>query len=163
MPVKLRNMTPGEYEYFYQWSVEHQAAELMEELQLSLEEATKETVAEVAEMLPAGLNTEHHHLMTIVEGDTGENAGFIWTIHEETAGRKQSFVCDFTIWEPYRRKGYGTKALYLAENLAAEAGCQESVLFVRDNNAPAKALYQKCGYRILRAEGQGSYMLKPLL
>ena len=113
-------------------------------------------------MLPHGLNTVEHYLMTIVEEDTRENLGFIWTLREETERGKQSFLCDFAIWEARRRKGYGTAALALAEKQAGTAGCRESVLFVAEGNTGAMALYQKAGYRILRQEAYGYYMIKQL-
>ena len=162
MSATIRKMTKEEFEDFYAWSVEHHAKELIEELHMSQDEAIKQTIAEVAKMLPDGLNTKHNYLMTIVEEYSKETAGFIWTIHEETEGRKQSFICDFAIWESRRRKGYGAAALRLVENQAAEAGCVESVLFVKDDNTAAKALYRKCGYQVLRQHGYGKYMIKQL-
>lgn len=162
MSVMIRKMTDAEYETFYRWSIENHAKELMEELQMSQEEAIRETKKEVAQMLPDGVGTENHFLMSIVETGCEETAGFIWTIHEETNGRKQSFICDFAIWESKRRKGYAAKALYLTEKTAAEAGCRESVLFVSDENRAARALYQKCGYQVLRQERYGKYMVKQL-
>lgn len=163
MPTEIRRMTQEEYDYFYAWSVEHHARELMEQSHMPLEKAMKEAGAEFSEMLPEGLDTPHNHLMTILDCDTKENIGFIWTLHEVTEGRKQSFVCDFAIWEAYRRKGYAFEALRQAEKQAANANCVESVLFVSDNNIAANALYQKCSYRVLREKGCGKYMIKPLL
>lgn len=162
MFVKLRRMTNEEFESFYGWSIEHQAKELMEELHISQEEAISETIKEVAEMLPDGIDTPHNHFMTIVDSDSDENIGFVWTLHEVTEGRKQSFICDFAIWESKRRKRYASAALRLAENQAAEAGCVESVLFVKDNNTAATALYRKCGYQVLRQHRYGKYMIKQL-
>lgn len=160
MPVTLRTMTPGEYEAFYQWSMEQQAQELTEELGLSREEAYKQASKELAEMLPDGLCTEENQLMTILAN--GETAGFIWTLYEESDGQKQAFVCDFAIWENYRRKGYAKTALSLAEQSAAKAGCEKIVLFVRDSNTAAKALYERCGYQTLRQKGYGQFMAKTL-
>ena len=31
MPVKIRNMSKEEFDVFYQWSIEHNTSELMEE------------------------------------------------------------------------------------------------------------------------------------
>ena len=162
MPVKIRNMSKEEFDIFYQWSIEHNVAELMEERGLSRDTALKETKEEVSQMLPKGLDTEHHHLLSIVETDCEKVVGFLWTIHEETNGRQQCFICDFAIWESERRKGYATKALLLTEITAAEAGCQECVLFVADRNLAAKALYEKLGYKCLRRQDYGSYMIKQL-
>ena len=155
-------MTEQEFKSFCQWSVEQQAKELMEERGLTWEEAVKETEEEIAQMLPNGPDTAHNDLMTIAEVSGGESVGAIWMLREETLGRKQSFLCDFVIWDTNRRKGYATAALALTEKKAAEAGCQESVLFVADRNAAAQALYEKCGYRVLRPSGYGKYMIKQL-
>ena len=162
MAVAIRYMNKPEFEIFYQWSITQQAAELVEEYAMSENEAIEKAEKEVASMLPDGLHTKHNHLMTIVEEDSGESAGFIWTIHEETNGRKQSFLCDFAIWEAKRRKGYASSALCLLEKAALEAGCQESVLFVADRNHAARVLYEKCGYQILRQAQYGNYMIKQL-
>ena len=162
MSVTIRAMTPDEFRHFYQWSTAQQAAELMEEHHISYEAALQAATKEVDEMLPEGLHTKHNYLMTITEAPRGESAGFLWTLHEYTAGKKQSFLCDFTIWESKRRRGYGAAALYLMEKQAIDAGCQESVLFVSDDNAAARSLYEKYGYRVLRQSGHGKYMMKPL-
>ena len=162
MTVTLRPMTTEEFEAFRQWSVAQQARELMEEGCISYDAAIQEAAAEVARMLPQGLHTPGNFLMTVTETDRNESVGFVWTLHEETHGRQQSFLCDFAIWEPMRRKGYATAALHLAQQQASDAGCQESVLFVSDRNEAAKALYRKCGYRVLRPSGHGVYMIKEL-
>ena len=162
MSVIIRRMTEDEFSYVYQWSVKQQTKELMEELNMSEEAAIKETVKEISEMLPNGLNTQDNYLMSIIETESGEMVGFIWTLHEITAGRKQSFICDFAVWESKRGKGYGKNALCLAEQNAAEAGCLESVLFVNDNNHLAIDLYKKCGYEVLHQEKYGKYMIKQL-
>ena len=162
MPIKIRKMTNDEFEKFYQWSVTDHARELMEEAQMSQDEAVKKSKDEVAQMLPEGLDTEDNYLASVVEEDSGEVVGFIWTIHEETSGKKQNFVCDFAIRESKRRKGYGTAAMRLVEKYALEAGCVESVLFVTDANHAARELYQKCGYQLLRQAGHGRYMIKQL-
>ena len=162
MSVTIRAMTPDEFRHFYQWSTAQQAAELMEEHHISYEAALQAATKEVDEMLPEGLHTKHNYLMTITEAPRGESAGFLWTLHEYNAGKKQSFLCDFAIWESKRRRGYGAAALQLMEKQAIDAGCQESVLFVSDDNAAARALYEKCGYQVLRQSGCGKYMMKPL-
>ena len=162
MSVELIKMTKEEFDGFYAWSIDNHATELMEKQNLSRDDAVRKATAELAAMLPEGLSTPKNLFMTIIDNDCHENIGFIWTLHEVTGGRKQSFICDFTIWENKRRNGYATAALLLAEKQATAAGCQESVLFVSDANTDAKALYDKCGYRILRPAVYGKYMIKDL-
>ena len=160
MPITIRNMTQQAYDAFYRWSVKQHTAELMEQKCLPCKEASKEASKELAGMLPDGLNTGNNFLMSIVNGD--EMIGFIWTLHEETNGKKQCFLCDFAIWEEYRRKGYAAQALRLMEKEAIHAGCQECVLYVADRNLAARALYEKCSYKLLRQAGSGKYMRKEL-
>ena len=160
MSVTIRNMTQPEFENFYQRSVQYQVVQLMDARGISREEAGREAEEELAGMLPDGLHTENNFLRSIINGD--ENVGYIWTLHEETNGKKQCFLCDFAIQEDRRRQGYGTEALRLMEKQAADAGCVESVLFVADQNLAARALYEKCGYKLLRQAGSGKYMIKEL-
>ena len=162
MVITVRKMTSKEFERFCHWSIDNHVKELLEETSMSKEEALKEAKQEFTTMLPDGLRTEHNYLMTIEEKDNKEVVGFIWTIHEETEGKKQSFVCDFFIYESKRRKGYATAALAAVEKKAVEAGCQESVLFVADSNYGAIELYKKCGYQFLRQMDYGEYMIKQL-
>jgi len=162
MSIRIRKMKKEEFDFFFHWSAEQNVRELMAERCLSREAAVKETEEELAKMLPMGLETPDHCLMTVEKEDTQENLGAIWTIFEESEGKKQSFVCDFVIWEPYRRRGFAEEALRLAEEKAVEAGCRESVLFVADCNAAANALYQKSGYQLLRQADYGKYMVKQL-
>lgn len=160
MTVTIRNMTEEEFEFFRRWSVKQQTRELMEELQMSHDAAARKAAEEVAEMLPDGFRTENHTFLTVMAEE--ENVGFLWAIDEEFEGEKQCFLCDFAIWEPHRRKGYGEAALCLAQAQAHAAGREKIVLFVRDNNHIARHLYEKCGYGFLRQEGYGRYMAKKL-
>lgn len=163
MPIQIRKMTDEEFQYFYQLSVAYQAEELMKERPINREEALEAATEELAQMLPNGLHSEHHCLMTIEKTNPKETVGFIWTLHEITDGKKQSFLCDFLILEQKRRQGYATAALKMMEEDAVEAGCQESVLFVADRNYAAKELYRKCGYQFLRQLDHGMYMIKQLI
>ena len=162
MRIELRKMNEEEYKIFYDRSFKHHVQELMEEEHMPLGEAEKETTNELAEMLPQGLETEENYLMSIHNAEDDAWIGFLWTLHEMTEGVKQSFICDFEIFENDRRKGYATETLLLMEKEARKAGCAESVLFVTKDNAAANALYEKCGYQFLRDMEYGRYMKKVL-
>lgn len=63
----------------------------------------------------------------------------------------------------YARRGIGEKALKKAAVLAQQSGANFLRLFVVDENAPALALYEHCGYRKvpgIRDEPLGDVMLK---
>ncbi len=162
MAVVLKPMTAEEYAEFYKTSFENHVKELMEEESLPREKAEKETAAELSQMLPDGKETAGSFLLTIHRTPAPAPVGYIWTIHEETDGIKQSFLCDFLVYEECRRRGYAEESLRLIEKAEAEAGCEESVLFVKNSNPAAEELYKKCGYRFLRDENYGKYMKKRL-
>lgn len=162
MSVKLRKMTNEEFEFFRRFSIEQNVAELVERRNISHKDAAEQTVAEISSMLPDGADSRDNFLMSIIDQKSGENVGFIWTLHEDTEGRKQSFICDFAVWESFRRKGYATLALQLAEKQAFESGCLESVLFVSNDNEVAFRLYEKSGYTVVRQANHGKYMIKQL-
>ena len=162
MKIELRRMNLEEYKIFYDRSFRHHMQELMDEEHMSREEAEKETTKELAEMLPEGMDTKDNFLMCIHRSEDDEWIGYIWTLHEMTEGVKQNFICDFEIYEDYRRKGYAKETLELMEKEAKIAGCAESVLFVTYDNEAASALYEKCGYRFLRDMEYGRYMKKVL-
>ena len=162
MSVILRRMTDAEFQAFCAYSIQDHARELMQQNQLAHETAVAEAQKELAEMLPDGIHTERHFLMTIEDAQSNMPVGFLWTIHEETDGKKQSFLCDFVIHAEHRRKGYATDALQVMEQTAREVGCQESVLFVANGNTAANALYEKCGYQFLRHMDDGKYLIKQL-
>ena len=155
-------MNQDEYEIFYERSYKHHVQELMDEEHMSREEAEKESANELAGMLPEGMDTKDNFLMSIHRSEDDAQIGFIWTLHEMTEAVKQNFICDFEIYEVYRRKGYAKETLELMEKEAKTAGCAESVLFVTNDNEAANALYEKCGYQFLRDMEYGRYMKKNL-
>ena len=158
--VLLSRMSSEEYEAFYQMSFENHVNELIVEEHMSPEEARRETAGELLEMLPDGLHTENNYLMTIRKADEHIPVGYIWTLHEDSNGIRQSFLCDLVIYEEFRRKGLAQESLWLMERSAVESGCEESVLFVKNSNTEAIALYEKCGYIFLRDINYGRFMKK---
>lgn len=162
MEIALRTMTEEEFSVFRRWSLQNQCAELMEEEHLSPEEAGKEAEAELAQMLPEGLATENQFLKVILRAEDSEPVGWIWTLREQADGILQSFLCDFVIFPFFRRRGYGMLSLLAMEAEARAAGCRESVLFVKNSNRAASALYDRGGYALLRPHSYGSFRKKAL-
>ena len=162
MNIRLRAMTAKEYEDFYEYSKIHHADELIEEINLTADEAMAETEKELQEMLPDGLETKDNCLMTIEDAADHRTVGFIWYLFEMTDWVRQIFLCDFVIQEQERRKGYASAALYEMERQAKTHGCQESVLFVANDNLPARNLYARCVYDFLKDSDYGKFLKKKL-
>ena len=162
MSVVLRKMTREEFEVFYREGIEALTQEFIEELHFAYQDANKKAIKEFTDVFPHGLQTENNFPMAIVEADSGETVGFICVLHKGENDNKMSYICNLSICEEKRRKGYATTALNLVEKKAAEAGCLVSILFVKDSNNGARALYRKCGYQDHKQDRYGRYMLKEL-
>ena len=162
MSVMLRKMTCEEFEVFYREGIEAYTRELAEELHMTYQNANQQAIQEFTDILPDGLQTENNFPMAIVEANGGETVGFVCVLHKGEQDKKMGYIYNFFVFEGKRRKGYATETLKMVEKKAMEAGCLVSILFVKDSNHGARALYHKCGYQDFRQDGYGRYMLKEL-
>lgn len=160
MSVTLSPMTKEYYKDFYRTSLEHHALELSREGNITPEAAACTAEQELDEMLPMGMDTPGHYLMTVCSN--GVPAGYLWFLTEESDGMHQAFLCDFRIEEACRRRGTGKAAMAEFQKAAAALGCAECTLFVEGCNSPARALYEKCGYGIVKEHNYGFYLKKIL-
>lgn len=160
MSVRLEKMSKDAYAHFIQVSFEHHVEELMQEENMSKEEAEIETRKELDEMLPQGMDTADNYLFS-VECDR-RVVGYLWFLTEMNEGVKQAFLCDFQIDEEERGNGYGKAALAEMDKTAQKLECKECVLFVEGINEIAKQLYSKCGYQVLREHNYGYFMKKSI-
>lgn len=65
-----------------------------------------------------------------------------------SSSKLSCMVSSFTIFKPFRRKGYGERSLCLLCNLLEKIpNCSEIFLGVHAKNKAAIALYEKCGFK----------------
>lgn len=62
------------------------------------------------------------------------------------------YICGVALLPRYRGRGIGTRLMELAETHAAEKGLSKLSLIVFEQNARAKALYERLGYREVARE-----------
>lgn len=160
--VELKIMNDEEYNSYMEESTRIHIEELMEWEKMSYEQAKEAAIKELEEMLPDGLQTKDNFLMNIVDEVNKETVGFIWFLHELCEEKKQSFVCDFEIYEKFRRNGLGKATMEALEEFARKHDCEESVLWVEGKNTIAIRLYEQGGYEKTRDMGNGFYMIKKL-
>ena len=108
-----------------------------------------------AQFLPEDLATPDHFFWAVQYTDSGEQVGGLWVALVEEAGQRAFFVFDIQVYEPYRRRGYGTQAFLAMEEKAREMDVSSIALHVFEDNLPARAMYHKLGY-----SGTGSQMAK---
>jgi ribosomal protein S18 acetylase RimI-like enzyme len=110
-----------------------------------LDEARTVSKEQVKEMLKQGQETEGHFFFNITESKTGETVGSLWFNVEPD--KKLAFLLDIIVYEPYRGKGYGRKALKLLEAKLTNMDVKWIRLNVFADNLPAISLYESKGYR----------------
>ncbi|MDD5265070.1 MAG: GNAT family N-acetyltransferase [Candidatus Bipolaricaulis sp.] len=99
------------------------------------------------QLLPNGVNTENHHVCSIVDEATGETVGHLWYFAAPAAGSPSLFVASIGTNEAHRRRGYATAALEALEGEAAALGARSIRLHVFGDNTAARRLYAGLGYR----------------
>lgn len=146
--VTLRRMTEAEYEQATRRREATSARELGKFM--SEEEAWKRVRQGTARFLPDGRATEGHHLM-VAENASGEVVGNAWIgpdPRDATGTAESAWLYDINVFEPFRRRGYGSAILAAAENLIAGAGRSRLGLNVVGDNTAAIALYRRNGYQV---------------
>ena len=78
--------------------------------------------------------------------DEGNIAAFILCTYTPPEG----YVSTIDVHPDYRRLGLASRMLAIAEDAVREMGAARIILQVEVNNEPAKTLYRKLGYRIVR-------------
>jgi ribosomal protein S18 acetylase RimI-like enzyme len=96
--------------------------------------------------------TSRRHLALIAEAD-GHAAGFILmldSLPDEVTGDDQAFVAYMAVEPSLRGTGIGAALLSRAEDEARRRGAPYMSLMVTEENAPARALYERAGYVVER-------------
>lgn len=140
-------MTPAEYLA----ATEHREAESVRVLsRLMAEELARERVRHgTARFLPDGLETAGHHLLT-AENESGEAVGNAWVgpNPSQPSDGNSAWLYDINVFEPFRRRGYGSAILGAVEALIADKGMAALGLTVVGDNDAAIALYRRSGYEV---------------
>jgi len=146
--VQLIPMKEDEYKEY----VKHSSAEYAQDKVASgnwhPDEALMRAKQEFQNELPNGLKTENQYLYSLADELTGQSVGMIWFMLDLKRPIPVAFIFDFVIYESFRRKGYGLKALKSAEQKAGEMGAKRMELHVFAFNTGARALYEKAGYEV---------------
>jgi ribosomal protein S18 acetylase RimI-like enzyme len=104
--------------------------------------------ADLAMLLPDGLETPNHELFEIRPGPDEPTVGFLWLAIHEQHGQRTAFVYDVQIFPEWRRHGYAERALAELEMRVKALGIPQIGLHVFQHNASAQALYAKLGFRV---------------
>lgn len=106
--------------------------------------AQQKADADMAAVLPLGIETPGH-VIFVIEAE-GTPVGRLWLAERPSGGRQVFFVYDLSIEPEFQGRGYGRRAMLLAEDEARRRGLGRLELNVFGGNAVARGLYRSLGY-----------------
>jgi ribosomal protein S18 acetylase RimI-like enzyme len=142
--LRLRPLRPDEFAGFVAASKAGYARDITQHGGFSEQFARQKAEDDFAAVLPAGLGTPGHGIF-IVEAD-GERVGVLWVAERELGARQVLYIYDIEIDVAQRGRGYGRKAMLLAEEEAGARGLDRVELNVFGGNDVARDLYRSLGY-----------------
>lgn len=142
MKIKLRQMSDEEFKRYLPTNMDDYArSRVMTDFE-TLEEAKKNSQAQLDELLPQGMETHGHHFFCICDQE-GRNVGYAWL--KVDSKKRIAWLYDIVIQSERRRKGYGRYAMQELMSKAKELGARVFWLNVMGHNQPAQKLYQSLG------------------
>jgi ribosomal protein S18 acetylase RimI-like enzyme len=117
----------------------------------SLRPATEAEAGIAFERLFAIVESQPH--LTFVAEEDEERVGFLLlldSLPDEVTLLRQGFIAYMAVEPKWQRSGAGTALLAAAEDEARRQGLPHVALMVTEENAAARALYERSGYRTER-------------
>jgi ribosomal protein S18 acetylase RimI-like enzyme/ubiquinone/menaquinone biosynthesis C-methylase UbiE len=96
-------------------------------------------------LLPNGLDSPNH-AFRIARDKTGEELGFVWVGVAPGMPADTCLLFDIYVHEAHRGRALGRAILERMFDSLKSDGIRNVVLYVRSDNAPARALYKKLGF-----------------
>lgn len=138
-------MTDSDYAFWQARSLEDYIKEKMKANSLTRAEAEEVGKSDFKRILPEGLGSKDNYLFKMVS-DVSEVLGYLWFCVRGAEDNRRIFIYDIIVEEKHRGKGYGKKAMLLAEEKAKSLGVKKMGLHVFGHNKTAIGLYQSLGY-----------------
>jgi ribosomal protein S18 acetylase RimI-like enzyme len=145
--IELLPMSQDEFQEYYAQAVERYGREQVRAGNWQPASASIKAELVFHNLLPDGLGSEDQHLRMISDPERGKKVGVVWYSIDKEGTWPSLFICDLMIYHDFRRQGYGTQVLQALEGMACQLGAVSIALHVFGHNLPARALYEKLGYR----------------
>lgn len=143
--ISLRDMNAAEFTQYRLIFIDEYAADLQSTRGYDRQKAVDKAIESIDLVLPHGVDTPANRLWCILHADDPEAViGYLWLWLTPPS----SWISDFYILPEWRNQGFGGAALNEMKRLLKGAGINEVGLRVAPENASAKALYEKNGFRV---------------
>jgi len=144
--IELVEMPRGRFAPYRENLVRGYAEDKVRAGEWSPEEAPRRAEAGTHDLLAQGTDTEGHYLYLLRDRAAEEEVGVVWLAVRDSGADKSVWIYDIEIYEAFRRRGHGTRALQAVEEKAAELGARKVELHVFGHNPRARALYERSGF-----------------
>lgn len=142
--LSARPIRDDEYAAWYGQVTDEYAADIATHGMTPPDEARRKADRDMASVLPQGLATPGQAIL-VLEAD-GERVGRLWVGERTIDGRRALFVWDVHVEPGHRGRGFGRRAMELAEEEARSRGLARIELNVFGGNTVARTLYRSLGY-----------------
>ena len=146
MTICLKKMSTEEYTDYLPFAIKDYAEDKIKAGTWEAEEALSLSKKSFTRLLPEGNATEDEFLFTILDEKSNQSVGYLWIHFSEESNSRKFFIYDFIIFEKFRNKGYGKKALNCLDLKAKEMNVEEIGLHVFAHNKVATHLYESVGF-----------------
>jgi ribosomal protein S18 acetylase RimI-like enzyme/ubiquinone/menaquinone biosynthesis C-methylase UbiE len=143
--LRLDRPTREEFDHWFALSTERQAEDRAWVNETDPQQERAQLDAMIPMLLPTGLDSPNH-AFRIARDETGEELGFVWVGVAPGMPADTSLLFDIYVHEANRGRGLGHAILERMLNSLKADGIRNVVLYVRADNAPARALYKKLGF-----------------
>ncbi|WP_394144149.1 GNAT family N-acetyltransferase [Vibrio atypicus] len=144
----LREMRQGEFDDYCRYFTDDYSQEIVKNYGHGIEKAVELANQDLIRCFPNGLESNEHSLLCIdvKDGDDVKLAGYLW--HSVSSDGQSTFIYDFYIFEEFRGRGFGTKAMSALESQMRDISVQQVKLRVAYHNERALKLYKEVGFSI---------------
>ncbi|MCO7124910.1 GNAT family N-acetyltransferase [Sporolactobacillus shoreicorticis] len=144
MSILITDMLEEDFAPYLDNSTKEYAKEKQQSGAWPAERALMNARAEISRLLPQGYRTANHRFLSLVD-ETGRKVGIFWL--QLSPERREAFIYDFEIFEPYRGHGLGQLAMQTLFVYCRTLGLIKISLHVFAHNTRAYHVYQKLGYQ----------------
>jgi ribosomal protein S18 acetylase RimI-like enzyme/ubiquinone/menaquinone biosynthesis C-methylase UbiE len=143
--LRLDRPTREEFDRWFALSTDRQAEDRAWVNGTDPQQERAQLDAMIPMLLPNGLDSPNH-AFRIARDETGKELGFVWVGAAPGTTADTCLLFDIYVHETHRGQGLGRAILErMLDSLKAD-GIRNVVLYVRADNAPARALYKKLAF-----------------
>ena len=145
--VRLVDLAEARFQEYRKHLVRDYAADKIQAGTWSRTEAESNAAKDVDGLLPEGPVTRNHFLYSVRDDSVPAEVGTVWFALSDSGVGRSVWIYDI-INQAFRRRGFATRTLEVAEDRAGELGARSVELHVFGHNRGAQALYEKMGYGV---------------